>query len=576
MNASEVTRRLRERALYASFLTQRNRIDGGCGVPMNLSNTGGATSASSLIPVIKEGDLFTTADQRATLLADSTCIVRPNGNDCFYMIGTFDTDPLEVFGSNQQLYTEVGRVSNGTTTFLVKFDNADQPQWYLRIGCTSDSNNGDAQYPSVHVSGDGNVYVTFLSSPDRQDNGRVVFYNSNNDIAASLYAQHDYIAVLAKYNSNGGYLWSTYVAVDDHDNLRPYVVSDYSNDAYLTFYAYAPITIYEANNTAVKATIADIDTGSDNFLVKYRSDGEYLWCTRMSGEDWEDPSYIICDKNNNVYLTSQSSSRSIRVYCATDLTTPEIILAGDPNYNYYNYIVKLNSYGVVQWGTAIRGSQNTTKVNPSVDSEGNVYVAGGYYNTSINLYHAYDINTPAITLPNSGGYDIYIVKFNSKGRVMWGSHHSGADNEQQPFTTIDAEDYLIITGTTQSDTMDLYYAGSTDVDYTVTFPSGQKTYLMKYSPSGVMSWTTYIGISNVNMRPYVRCNSARDIYVTGLCNRSSLVCSDTSLNPTNVELTGLDTSSRIFLVKYNTNGVPQWVTRMTNGYVPAISISYFQ
>jgi hypothetical protein len=73
MDSSEVTRRLRERTVYASFLSQRTRIDGGCGAPMNMSNNGGTTFESSLVPVIKEGDLFTTTDQAAAIVTQSAC-----------------------------------------------------------------------------------------------------------------------------------------------------------------------------------------------------------------------------------------------------------------------------------------------------------------------------------------------------------------------------------------------------------------------------------------------------------------------------------------------------------------------
>lgn len=75
MDASEVTRRIRERTIYANYLAQRNRIDGGCGSSIRLSNNGGGSFESSLIPALREGELFTTPEQRDAILAASSCNV---------------------------------------------------------------------------------------------------------------------------------------------------------------------------------------------------------------------------------------------------------------------------------------------------------------------------------------------------------------------------------------------------------------------------------------------------------------------------------------------------------------------
>jgi hypothetical protein len=74
MDASDIIRRRRDRLLYANYLAQQNRVNGGCANSVHLQDNGGAMDAS-LIPVLKNGELATTPQEYEQVLQSSVCPV---------------------------------------------------------------------------------------------------------------------------------------------------------------------------------------------------------------------------------------------------------------------------------------------------------------------------------------------------------------------------------------------------------------------------------------------------------------------------------------------------------------------
>ena len=72
------------------------------------------------------------------------------------------------------------------------------------------------------------------------------------------------------------------------------------------------------------------------------------------------------------------------------------------------FVVKYNSSGTKQWTKELGSSSNDYASGVAVDSSGNVYSAGY---TSGGL----DGHTNSGHAPGSGGYDIFLVKYNSSG-----------------------------------------------------------------------------------------------------------------------------------------------------------------
>ena len=126
---------------------------------------------------------------------------------------------------------------------------------------------------------------------------------------------------------------------------------------------------------------------SDIFLIKFNSSGTKKWIRQFgtSKIDWEYG--VTTDSSDNIYVTGYTEGG----------------LDGNTSSGSYDmFLVKYNSSGTKQWTKQLGTSSYETGQSVITDSSDNIYVTG---NTSGDL----DGNT------NSGGQDIFLVKYNSSG-----------------------------------------------------------------------------------------------------------------------------------------------------------------
>ncbi|MFZ8804371.1 MAG: hypothetical protein ACO2PO_15495, partial [Candidatus Calescibacterium sp.] len=178
--------------------------------------------------------------------------------------------------------------------------------------------------------------------------------------------------------------------------------------------------------------------GYDMYIVKIDGSGDVEW-TKTIGGTGNDYAYsIIQDLDGNYVVVGWSSSFG----------------AGNNDI----YVVKLDSAGNVLWTKTIGGSFNDVALSIIQSSDGGYVVAG--YTRSFG----------------AGNDDIYVVKIDSSGNVLWTKTIGGNLNEQA-FSIIQSSDggYIIV-GRTQS-----FGAGGYDV------------YVVKIDSSGNVLWTKTIG-----------------------------------------------------------------------------------
>ena len=155
----------------------------------------------------------------------------------------------------------------------------------------------------------------------------------------------------------------------------------------------------------------------------------------------------------------------------------------------------------------------------TTDSSDNIYVTG-------KTYGDLDGNT------NSGGLDIFLVKYNSSGTKQWTKQLGTSSSDEGNGVTTDSSGNIYVTGETQGGLDGNTYSGYGDI------------FLVKYNSSGTKQWTKQLGTSYRDYGNGVTTDSSGNIYVTG-STRGGLD-GNTSLN---VYWT--------FLVKYNSSGTKQ-------------------
>jgi len=183
-------------------------------------------------------------------------------------------------------------------------------------------------------------------------------------------------------------------------------------------------------------------------------------------------------------------------------------------------LTKYNASGTKQW-TRIWGSTAADYgEDVSVDSSGNVYVAG-------HTNGEYDSQT------NAGGYDICLTKYNASGTKQWTRIWGSAFDDYSRDVSADSSGNAYVTGYTNGE-----FDGQSST-------GDREIFLTKYNASGTKQWTRIWGSQFDDYGNGVYVDVSGDAYVTGYTY-------DEFDGETN---TG---SLDIFLTKYNASGTKQW------------------
>ena len=209
-------------------------------------------------------------------VSSSICIDN-NGNSYItgYFSGTADFDPS---GANANL-TSAGNFD----AFLAKYNPNGEYIWAIRIGRTNAPEKGN----DLVVDIDGNVYITgnFAFNVDFDPSASVAELVSlgSNDV------------FIAKYDSNGNYLWAKNFGGKKSDEGKG-IALDKSGNFYVTGTYRDTVDIDPS-----ASTYQLISSGSnDVFIAKFNPNGGFVWGQSISGENNEYSSRICVGVNGEI------------------------------------------------------------------------------------------------------------------------------------------------------------------------------------------------------------------------------------------------------------------------------------
>ena len=216
---------------------------------------------------------------------------------------------------------------------------------------------------------------------------------------------------VVKYNSSGVAQWASRIAGGTGNSFGLGIAVDPTGYIYVSGFYYSTVTVYNSPGTISTIPTLAISGTRDAFVVKYDSSGVAQWATRIAGTG-DDYGFggITVDPTGSIYVTGYYNSNPLTVYNAPGTSgTLTLANAGSDDV----FVVKYNSSGVAQWATRIAGTGNETGYNITNDSSGNIYVIGGYISNPLTVYNEPGTTSTIPNLENSGGYDVFIVKYYS-------------------------------------------------------------------------------------------------------------------------------------------------------------------
>jgi uncharacterized protein (TIGR02145 family) len=279
-----------------------------------------------------------------------------------------------------------------------------------------------------------------------------------------------YDCFIAKFNQAGDRLWGTYYGGSGDDNAGT-VSTDNNKNVFLSGQTTSNTGIatpgsYQPNRYA----------STDAFLAKFDSNGVRQWGTYYGGESGDNNTACTNDGSGNVYFAGLTSSH-------TNIASPgayQTIYGGGP---LDAFLAKFNSDGQRLWATYYGGSGRDDGYGCNADSTGNIYVVGRTNSPD-------GIASPGCHQPDYGGglYDSFIVKFDSSGQRLWGTHYGGTNDDEGNGCAIGSGNDIFMVGLTNSSNNI-----STPDSYQPVIGGNGDGMLVKFNAAGQRQWGTYYG-----------------------------------------------------------------------------------
>lgn len=137
------------------------------------------------------------------------------------------------------------------------------------------------------------------------------------------------------------------------------------------------------------------------------------------------------------------------------------------------------------WSTYY-GGENTTIVDNSSDSQGNIYIAG-YVKGSIPYSNNFTTNDAFQNVYGGGQHDGFIAKFDTNGLLVWATYFGKSEDDLIHGIHIDKDDNIYIAGETSSNEM------ATVDAFQVSLSGSSDGFLAKFTVTGDCIWSTYFG-----------------------------------------------------------------------------------
>ncbi len=398
---------------------------------------------------------------------------------------------------------------NYTDIFIAKFNPEGSLLWAKSAGGT-----GHEEGYSITTDASGNAFVTgYFGSPS------ITFGNNMFTNTASGY----YDFYIVKYDPSGNVVWAN-SAGGDYSEAGFGVKADANGNVIVT-------GSFNSTSLSFGSTVLTNIGFSNIFLVKYNSAGNITWARQAGGTGSDEAYKLAIDNNNVIYLTGYFSSPTI----AFGFTTLTNASAGNSDI----FITKYNQAGIALWAKSAGGTTNEAAYDITVDNSENVILTGSFTSSSITFGNA--------THPNSGGTDIFIVKFDALGNVLWTNSYGSNGNEESYGISSDGSGNITFTG---------YYSSGTINLGTSTFsnfaPGYSDIITVKLNSSGNILWAKSSAGSGIEEAYDVTTDNSGNVIMTGYFGSPDITFGTTSI--TNSAYGGYD----IFLVKYDSTGNLIW------------------
>lgn len=404
--------------------------------------------------------------------ADFDPIMVTDNKGNVFVAGSFSSQELTI---GTIVLKNNGKAFSGADGFLAKYDQNGKVLWASAIG-----GGAEERIYGISTDTDGDLYVTGEFNSPTLKFGNITIncylndiflakYDPNGNVAwakdfpgesseglkiacdndGNIYIVGDFLWDYFKidsntYKSNGGndffimkcdtsgrVVWSKAIGGTSDDYIQN-IALDGNGSLYCSGYFISPSLTFgkiPLNNHTKKGYFSDV------FVVKYDTSGKEIWANSFGGKDDDIATGLTYSNSGDIYFTGWFNSSSIQLGNTT------LLKSGI----YNNFIVKMDSASNIAWAKKIV-TYSLFNIITS-DESNNIYLAGSF--TSSSVFFGKTI------LKNNGSHDIFIIKSDSGGNIVW-YKTIGGDSEDIPTSLItDRKGNIYLSGFFQSKFLNL-------------------------------------------------------------------------------------------------------------------------
>ncbi len=203
-------------------------------------------------------------------------------------------------------------------------------------------------------------------------------------------------------------------------------------------------------------------------------------------------------------------------------TTEKSYLSSYPGGETTGFLVKVNTKEVgitsLCYGTYLGGKGNDYIYSIALDKNKNVYIVG---DTTSNSMFPITENAYKISISENSKYG-FLIKLNTniKGKeaLSYATYFGGSDNDSFYSVAIDSNDYVYITGVTESNDFPITDNGYEKIRYGKEISSFLIKFDIKQNGVEGLLYSTYLGGDGKNIGYSVAVDSNECAYITGITN----------------------------------------------------------
>lgn len=337
--------------------------------------------------------------------------------------------------------------------FIAKYNSSGQPQWVKKAG-----GSGPDRGYSIYCDQNGNLFVTgYFTGPATFESTTLNSSGNTQDV------------FIAKYDTNGNLQWVNSVG-GNYGDTGYGITSDSDGNVIATGQFKGTATFGSSTLTSVIDPNTNLPS-FDVFVVKYNSNGNFLWVQNGAAEFDDRGMDLATDNLKNIFVVGQYSDTIL----FDNVYNNQVMNAG--------FVLKLDENGVEQTFKSMSGVQ-TLVYSVAIDNSNNVFITGDFRGTLAI------VGSPT-TYVNAGYYNkIFVAKFDNSLNVLWAEADASDNEVTSKSIDLDVNGDAYITGLFKcrfNEYSDLfgdaifYSAGYRDV------------FITKYSSTGARQWMRHFG-----------------------------------------------------------------------------------